>query len=47
MSGVPIFSVVSKLKFLKPFLRDLNRKQDNLSRQVVIFRKEVELFKVF
>ncbi|KAJ0043494.1 hypothetical protein Pint_17231 [Pistacia integerrima] len=43
VSGVPMFSLVSKLKFLKPSTRILNRKQDNLSKRVKILRHEVEL----
>lgn len=34
--------MVKKLKMLKPCLREMNRKQGNLNRKVVILRKEVD-----
>ncbi|KAJ0029909.1 hypothetical protein Pint_13654 [Pistacia integerrima] len=41
-SIVSMFQVVKKLKVLKLYLKELNRKQGDLNHKVVIIRKEVE-----
>ncbi|KAJ0047166.1 hypothetical protein Pint_05288 [Pistacia integerrima] len=40
--GFPLFSVMQKIKALKPCCRAFNRKQGNLTQKVAVLRKEVE-----